>query len=321
MGFIMAKYTVKRLLLLIPTLLFVCVIVFALLRLIPGSALDQIIYTMSTAGIEIDQEAVAARLGLDKPAIEQFFIWAGNLLKGDMGQSLFQAESVWSIIKRQLPVTLELAILTLLFTNIISIPLGLFCAARQDAFVDKAIRVVSVIAMSVPIFWIGSLVLIYPAVWWGFSPEMKYVSFFVDPIKNLSMFIIPALLGAMTQSGAQIRMVRTMTLEVMRQDYVRTAWAKGVAERRILFRHAFRNAMIPVITIIGGSVAGLIGGSVILESMFNLPGIGQQVVTALTNRDYPLVQGCVLVFSIFVMLINLIVDLAYKKIDPRIELE
>jgi peptide/nickel transport system permease protein len=135
------------------------------------------------------------------------------------------------------------------------------------------------------------------------------------------MFIVPALLGAMTQAGAQIRMVRTMTLEVMRQDYIRTAWSKGVGERRILFRHAFRNALIPVITIIGSSVAGLVGGSVILENMFSLPGIGQQMVNALSNRDYPLVQGCVLVFSIFVMLVNLIVDLTYKIIDPRVEIE
>ena len=317
----MTKYALKRLLLLIPTLLIVCVIVFALLRLVPGSALDQIMYKYSTAGISVDKEEVAARLGMDKPAVQQFFIWLGGLLKGDMGTSLFQAESVGSIISRQLPVTLELGILTLILTNLISIPIGLFCAARQDAISDQAIRVVSVILMSIPVFWIGTLVLIYPAAWWGFAPATKYVPFLRDPIANLSMFIVPAILGAMTQAGAQIRMVRTMTLEVMRQDYIRTAWSKGVGERRILFRHAFRNALIPVITIIGSSVAGLVGGSVILENMFSLPGIGQQMVNALSNRDYPLVQGCVLVFSIFVMLVNLVVDLTYKMIDPRVEIE
>jgi peptide/nickel transport system permease protein len=317
----MAKYTIKRLLLLIPTLFIVCVIVFALLRMIPGTALDQIMYKYSTAGIEIDREAVAAKLGMDKPAVEQFFIWVGGLLKGNLGDSLFQSESVNSIIARQLPVTLELGILTLILTNVISIPLGLFCAARQDAISDQTIRVISVILMSLPVFWIGTLVLIYPAKWWGYAPATMYVPFLRNPLKNLSMFIVPALLGAMTQAGAQIRMVRTMTLEVMRQDYIRTAWSKGVGERRILFRHAFRNALIPVITIIGSSVAGLVGGSVILENMFSLPGIGQQMVNALSNRDYPLVQGCVLVFSIFVMLVNLIVDLTYKIIDPRVEIE
>jgi peptide/nickel transport system permease protein len=317
----MAKYTIKRLLLLIPTLFIVCVIVFALLRMIPGTALDQIMYKYSTAGIEIDREAVAAKLGMDKPAVEQFFIWVGGLLKGNLGDSLFQSESVGSIIARQLPVTLELGILTLILTNVISIPLGLFCAARQDAISDQTIRVISVILMSLPVFWIGTLVLIYPAKWWGYAPATMYVPFLRNPLKNLSMFIVPALLGAMTQAGAQIRMVRTMTLEVMRQDYIRTAWSKGVGERRILFRHAFRNALIPVITIIGSSVAGLVGGSVILENMFSLPGIGQQMVNALSNRDYPLVQGCVLVFSIFVMLVNLIVDLTYKIIDPRVEIE
>lgn len=317
----MGKYTLKRILLLIPTLLLVCVIVFALLRLVPGSALDQIVYKYSTAGVEIDKAEVAARLGMDKPAFVQFFNWLGDLLRGDMGDSLFQAESVWDIIKRQLPVSLELGILTLIFTNIISIPLGLYCAARQDAITDQMIRVISVILMSLPVFWVGTLVLVYPAKWWGYAPINTYVGFFEDPLTNLSMFVVPALLGAMTQAGGQIRMVRTMTLEVMRQDYIRTAWAKGVKERKVLFRHAFRNALIPVITIIGSSVAGLIGGSVILENMFNLPGIGQQMVTALSNRDYPLVQGCCLVFSIFVMLINLLVDLAYKWIDPRVELE
>ena len=203
----------------------------------------------------------------------------------------------------------------------ISIPLGLFCAARQDSISDQTIRTISVILMSLPVFWIGTLVLIYPAKWFGYAPATMYIPFLKSPLQNLSMFIIPSLLGAMTQAGAQIRMVRTMTLEVMRQDYIRTAWAKGVKEKRVLFRHAFRNALIPIITIIGASVAGLIGGSVILESMFNLPGIGQQLVTALSNRDYPLVQGCCLVFSIFVMLINLLVDLCYKWIDPRVELE
>lgn len=317
----MSKYLVKRLLLLIPTLILVCVLVFVLIRMVPGSAVDMLVYKYTQGGMQVDADAVRTMLGLDQPAITQFFKWIGDVFSGTMGRSLFHSETVWNMIKHNLPPTLELGFLTLILTNLISIPLGLFCAARQDSLADQSIRTLSVILMAVPVFWIGTLVLIYPALWWRYSPPTQYVSFFVDPIENMRMFLVPALLGAFTQAGAQIRSTRTLTLETLRQDYIRTAWAKGVGEKRILSKHAFRNAMIPIITTIGGSVAGLIGGSVILENMFNIPGIGAQVVSALDNRDYPVVQGCVLIFSIFVMLVNLLVDISYKWIDPRVELE
>lgn len=317
----MAKYTLKRCLLLIPTLLLVCVIVFALLRVVPTSAVDYMVYQLRTAGLEVTPEQVQAMLGLDKPALIQFFDWFLGIFRGDLGQSLFQSESVWAIIKRCMPVTLELGILTLIFSNLISIPLGVLCAARQDSISDYVIRIISVLLLSLPVFWIATMVLVYPAQWWGYAPPMTYVSFFENPAQNLRMFLVPSLVGAFTQAGMQLRTVRTMTLETMRQDYIRTCWAKGVGEKRILFTHALRNAMIPIITMIGGAVAGLIGGSVILETMFNMPGIGAQVVAALEKRDYPLVQGCVLVFSIFVMIVNLLVDLAYKWVDPRVELD
>lgn len=317
----MAKYAAKRLLLLIPTLLLVCIIVFALLRVVPGSAVDYMIYQFQTAGVTVSREQVQHMLGMDQPVLVQFFSWFGGIFRGDLGQSLFQSEGVWDIIKRQLPVTLELGVLSLIFSNLISIPLGIYCAARQDSVADYVIRIVSVLMLSVPVFWLATMVLVYPAKWWGYAPPIAYVGFFTDPAANMKMFLVPALLGAFTQAGMQLRTVRTMTLETMRQDYIRTCWAKGVGEKRILFVHALRNSMIPIITMIGGSVAGLVGGSVILESMFNMPGIGAQVVSALDTRDYPLVQGCVLVFSVFVMIVNLLVDLAYKWIDPRVELE
>lgn len=317
----MGKYIVRRLLLLIPTILIVCIIVFVLMRLVPGSAVDIVVYRMNSAGIAVDAEEVEAMLGLDKPAVQQFFIWIFDVLRGDLGDSLFQNETVWHCITRQLPVSLELGIITLILTNVISIPLGLFCAARQDSIADYVLRIISVILMSLPTFWVASMVLIYPAVWWGYAPPSTYVSFFVDPIENLRMFIVPSLVGAIMQAGMQLRMVRTTALDVMRQDYVRTAWAKGLKEKRILFHHVFRNSMIPVVTMIGAGVGSLIGGSVIMETLFNIPGIGNQLVTALNQRDYPVVQGCVLVFSLFVMIVNLIVDIAYKWIDPRVELE
>ena len=293
----MAKYALKRILLLIPTIFLVCLIVFILMRSIPGDAVDAIVTRMTKSGQTVDAEAVRVRLGLDKPWYEQFIIW------------------------RQLPISLELGIITLILSNLISIPLGLFCAAKQDSIPDYTIRIISVILMSIPMFWVATLVLFYPAQWWGYAPPVMYVSLFKDPVQNLRMFLVPGILGALAQAGMQLRLVRTQVLDTLRQDYVRTAYSKGIKQRTVLFRHAFRNAMIPVITIIGGSIGALVGGNMILENIFNIPGIGTQMVTALGQRDYPVVQGCVLVMTVFVMLVNLLVDLAYKWIDPRVKFD
>ncbi len=317
----MGKYIVKRVLLLIPTIFIICAIVFGLMRLVPGDAVDIIVNRMTQSGQTVDEAAIRARLGLDVPAVQQFFNWMGNVFRGDLGDSFFQYDSVWNIIKRQLPISLELGLITLILANLISIPLGLFCAARQDSIPDYAIRIIAVVLMAIPMFWLATLVLFYPAQWWGYAPPVVYVSFFQDPIANLQMFLVPAIMGALAQAGMQLRTVRTVVLDTMRQDYIRTAYAKGVKQRVILFKHAFRNAMIPVITIIGGSIAALVGGNVILENIFNIPGIGQQLVTALGQRDFPMVQGCVLIMSIFVMIVNLVIDVAYKWIDPRVTLD
>lgn len=317
----MSKYFVKRVLLLIPTILLVCVIVFALMRMIPMDAVATLQQKLSANGNYVDEEYVRSLLGLDKPAIQQFFLWLKDVLRGNLGTSYFDHVSVNEIIAKKLPATLELGILSLLMTNLISIPLGLFCAARQDSISDYTIRVISTVLIALPVFWVATLVLIYPNLWWGWAPEVTYVPIWEDPIKNLSMFLLPAALSAVGQAGIQMRTIRTMTLEVMRQDYIRTAWAKGVPERKVLFRYAFRNSMIPIITMIGGSVAMMIGGNVVMENIFNIPGLGQAMVSALNSRDYPIVQGCVLVLSLFVMCINLLVDLAYQWIDPRVSLE
>jgi len=318
----MGKYIRKRLLLLIPTVILVCLIVFLLLRLLPGSAVDALTYRIQSSGTyDVDRTEVEAMLGMDRPAYIQFFIWIWRAVRGNLGDCIFQNETVLSAIARQLPVSLELGILTLILTNILSIPLGLYCAARQDTISDYSIRVFSLILMSAPMFWLATLMMIYPAIWWGYSPPAQYVGFFTAPWQNLKMFILPAFLGAIAQTGMQLRTVRTVLLDTMRLDFVRTAWAKGAGERTIMFKHAFRNAMIPVVTVIGGSVGMLIGGSVILETIFNIPGIGRQVINAIGSRDYPLVQGCVLVFSLFTMLINLLVDISYKWIDPRVSLD
>ncbi len=317
----MGKYIVKRVLLLIPTIFIVCAIVFVLMRMVPGDAVDIIVNRMTQSGQTVDAAAVRERLGLDVPAVQQFFNWLGQVLRLDLGDSFFLNDSVANIIGRQLPISLELGVFTLILSNLISIPLGLYCAARQDAFSDYLLRIASVVLMAIPMFWLATLVLFYPSKWWGYAPPVQFVSLFKDPVSNLQMFVIPAILGALGQAGMQLRIVRTMVLDTLRQDYIRTAYSKGVKQKRVLFHHAFRNAMIPVITVIGGSVAALVGGNVILESIFNIPGIGNSLVTALGQRDFPMVQGCVLVISVFVMAVNLIIDITYKWIDPRVTFE
>ncbi len=317
----MGKYVVKRVLLLIPTIFIVCAIVFILMRMMPGDAVDIIVVRMRNAGKSVDADQVREMLGLNVPPVIQFFSWFGGVLRFDLGDSFFQADSVSEIIFRQLPISLELGIISLVLANLISIPLGLFCAAKQDSLADYILRIFAVFFMSVPMFWIATLVLFYPAKWWGYAPEVTYYSLFANPIKNMSMFLVPGILGAIGQAGTQLRITRTMVLDTLRQDYIRTAYAKGVKQRDVLFKHAFRNAMIPVITIVGGSIGALVGGNVILENVFNIPGIGQSLVTALGYRDFPLVEGCVLIMSLFVMIVNLIIDLCYKWIDPRVSFD
>lgn len=317
----MGKYIVKRILLLIPTVLVVCVLTFAMMRMLPGSALDFMVKRLTAAGQNVDVETLRVRLGLDKPAVTQFFIWIGGVVRGDLGNSLFQYESVGGIIARELPVTLELGFLELFWTILFSVPLGLWCAARQDGIPDYTFRVFAIIFMAIPTFLVASVVLVYPAAWWGYAPNIKYAGLFQDFRANMGMFLVPSIIGALAQTGMQLRMVRTCCLETMRTDFVRTAWAKGCGEGRVLVRHVFRNSMIPVVTVIGGSVAGIFGGNVILENLFNIPGIGQQLITALDQRDYTVIQGCVLVMAVIVMLINLIVDICYKWLDPRVELD
>ena len=318
----MGKYIVKRILLLIPTALLVCLIVFFLMRMLPGDAVESLRYQLQCQGAyTITYEQVEAMLGMDKPAIVQFFIWLWGVVRGDLGDCLFQTETVARAIGRQIWPSIELGIFTLILTNLISIPLGLYCAAHQDTISDYTIRVLSLILMSVPVFWLAILVLIYPALWWSYSPPSQYVGLFQNPWQNLQMFLLPALLGAITQAGMQLRVVRTVILDVMRTDYIRTAWSKGDGEKRVLYRHALRNGLIPVITVVGSSVAGIVGGNVILENIFSIPGIGQQVILAIGQRDYPLVQGCVLVFALFTMVVNLLVDISYKWIDPRVNLD
>lgn len=314
----MRAYIIRRLLLIVPTLLMVSVIVFFLVRLIPGDVVDQIAMVQSTAG-QVSREEIAQRLGLDKPVHVQYVEWiAGIFLRGDFGKSLWSHRPVLPEIISRFPVTVELGLIALLTSLFIALPIGIYSAIRQNTVGDYLARSVAIASIALPSFWIGTMIMVFPSIWWGWTPPMKYVPFFKDPSANLKMFFIPGVVLGMVLSGTTMRMTRTMMLEVLRQDYIRTAWSKGLKERVIVLRHALKSALIPVVTIVGLRLPILIGGSIILERIFVLPGIGWLLVDVINSRDYTVLQGLNLFIAMFVLVINLVVDLTYAYLDPRI---
>ena len=315
----MRAYVIRRLLLLIPTLWIVTVFVFLLVRFLPGDVLDLIESQFEAMNMQIDREAFMRMLGLDVPVHVQYGRWMeGMLLRGTLGKSLFGDYAVEERILASLPVTLQLGVISLVIAQVIALPVGIYSAMRQDTAADYAGRTIAVIGLATPNFWLGIMVMIFPAIWWGWSPPMEWVRFAKDPAENIAMFIIPSLILGTALSATTMRMTRTMMLEVLRQDYVRTAWSKGLKERAVVVRHALKNAFIPIVTLIGAQLPILVGGSVIMENIFNLPGLGRLTVTALTSRDYPLVSGVNLFFAVAVMLNNLVIDLVYAFLDPRV---
>lgn len=316
----MTNYIIKRVLLLIPTTFIVSIIVFFLIRYVPGSAVDVIAAYLSQGGtIQIDRAAITHSLGLDVPAYVQYVRWMGNIvLHGDFGNSIIQGRPVFQMVWERMPVTFELGLLALIISTVIGLPLGVYSAVRQDTWGDYVGRTVAILLISIPSFWLATLIMIYPAIWWGWSPSVVLIPFTKDPIGNIGMFLIPAAILGTATAGGLMRMQRTMMLEVMRQDYIRTAWSKGLTERVVIMRHALKNAFIPVITILGGGVGMLIGGAVIIENIFCLPGMGQLALQALNQRDYPLVTAITLITAVFVMVCNLLVDITYTWLDPRI---
>ena len=241
-----------------------------------------------------------------------------GLLQGNLGVSLYKNTSVAASIHSRWPITLELSLIALIISQLIALPIGAFSALRQDTLADYAARSFAIFCIAVPGFWLGTMLLVFPSIWWGYMPPIMHVRFVEDPIANLQMFILPSLVLGMLISGGTMRMTRTIMLEVLRQDYIRTAWSKGFKERTVVMRHALRNAIIPVITVVGLQVPTLIGGSVVIEEIFALPGMGRLVLQSALRRDYPLVSGVMIFFVISTMVINLIVDLLYGFLDPRI---
>ena len=325
----MRAYLTRRILLTIPTLLLVTMIVFMLVRFIPGSVLDIMIADMGQTGEEFkDVEALKRLLGLDQPIHIQYGRWIGvwpqadgkisGMLQGDFGRSLWTNEPIIDILRQRIPVSLELSILSLIFQWTLALPIGVFAATKQDSAIDYSGRLFAITMLSLPGFWLATMVVVYPSIWWGTMPNIVYVPLVQDPIGNLQQFILPAFITGVAGSAGMMRLTRTMMLEVLRQDYIRTAWAKGLSERTVLIRHAVKNAFIPVITVIGAQLAGLIGGQVIMEQIFALPGMGRVFLDALNQRNYPVISAINTVIATFVLLSNVIVDISYAWLDPRI---
>jgi peptide/nickel transport system permease protein len=315
----MQTYILRRLLALFPTLFIASVIVFVIVRMVPGDVVDLMLSQNDAGSSSFTRQQLLETLGLDKPMWQQYGIWIGNLaLRGDLGNSLWQGDSVLSMIATRLPVTFELGLLAMVIALSVAIPVGVYSAVKQDAAGDYIARSFSLLMLAVPSFWIGTMVTVFPSIWWGWSPEIHFMPFLEDPLQNLKQMLIPAVILGLSLSAITMRMTRTMMLEVLRQDYIRTARAKGLKETLILTRHAVRNGLIPVITLIGSQAPILIGGAVILEQIFVLPGMGMLLLDAVNQRDYPVVTGVFFVVGLTVMLINLIVDLSYGLIDPKV---
>ena len=315
----MRAYIIRRLLLIIPTLVILSILVFLSVRFIPGDVIDTMVANNEYLTGAIDREAYERMLGLDVPVYVQYGRWIGGIfLRGTLGNSLLGQGTVEEKIIGRLPVTLELGLMAILIGLVIALPVGIYSAIRQDTVADFLGRSVAIIGLATPNFWLGIMVMIYPATWWGWVPPLQLVAFTEDPLRNLGGFLIPSLILGTASAAATMRMTRTMMLEVLRQDYIRTAWSKGLRERAVVIRHAVKNALIPVLSLIGLQLPILVGGAVIMENIFNLPGLGRLLLNALNDRDYPMVSGINLFFATGVVGINLFIDLLYAVVDPRV---
>lgn len=311
----MRRYIIQRLLLLIPTVLGVSILVSALVRLIPGGA--EVLFCQEGC-TEEQRQQIKKQLGTDKSFPEQYARWIGNALRGDLGESFQTKRDVAADIRTRLPVTFQLGAMALMVGLLVALPVGVLSAIRQDSLVDYVTRSLAIALLSVPTFWVATVIIAYGGKLYNWAPPLTWKSFLDSPSENLTITVIPAFILGFALSGTVMRLTRAQMLEVMRQDYIRTAWSKGLRERTIVLRHGIRNAFIPVVTLIGLQVPVLVGGSVILEQIFNIPGIGRYLLTAINQRDYPIVQGVNLVIASTIVLVNLLVDLSYSALDPRV---
>lgn len=330
----MRNYVLGRVAMLIPTLLVASVLTFIMLRIAPGDA------AVAKAGLAATEENVAeirAELGLDRPYFpihlnrqapfahlttdDQFTDWLADVVRFDLGRSSTYNAPVRDEIGDRIPVTFELVLFSTLLTMAVGVPAGILSAIRQNTPIDALIRTVSVLGISIPGFFLGTLFLLAGAIWWQWAPPVRYVHIWDDPRTNLTMFMLPSIALAAAYIATVMRLTRSATLDVLRNDYVRTAWAKGLRERQVMLRHAIKNAMIPIVTFLGLQVITMITGAVIIEQVFNLNGIGRLLFTSVFARDYALAQGLVLFFAVLVLVTNLAVDLLYGWLDPRVRYE
>jgi len=310
------RYILRRIALAIPTLFLVSVMVFALMRFMPGDVATRMVEGHAYAPT---LQALRHDLGLDRPVHVQYLDWIGGIvLRGDFGQSYWTRQPILEEFVRRFPVTLELAALTILVSVVLGVAIGIVSAVRQDTASDYVGRVLAILALSVPYFGLAVLVVVLPSIYFKWTPVWTYVAFSADPLENLKIMTIPALVFGVTRAGPIMRIMRSALLDVLRQDYIRTAWSKGLGERTIILRHALKNAMIPVISLIGLQAPLYIGGSVIIEAIFRLPGVGLFFFEALTRLDYPVVQSVNLIIAAMVVGLNLLIDLSYAFLDPRI---
>jgi peptide/nickel transport system permease protein len=310
------RYILRRLGLAVPTLVLVSVIVFAMMRLMPGDVVTRMVEGQAYAPTI---EALRRELGLDRPAYQQYLEWVGGIvLRGDFGTSYWTRQPILDEFVGRFPVTLELAALTILVSVVLGVLVGVVSAVRQDSVSDYMGRVVAILALSVPYFGLAVLVVVLPSIYFKWTPVWTYVPFSSDPLENLKILIVPATVFGVTRAGPIMRITRSALLDVLRQDYIRTAWSKGLPERAIVLRHALKNALIPVVSLIGLQIPLYIGGSVIIEAIFRLPGVGLFFFDALTRLDYPVVQSVNLIFAAMVVGLNLAIDLTYAFLDPRI---
>jgi peptide/nickel transport system permease protein len=312
----MRQYVLRRLFLAVPTLVLVSVIVFSMMRLMPG---DVVLRMVEGHAYAPTVEALRKEIGLDRPAHVQYLDWVGGIvMRGDFGTSYWTKQPILDEFIARFPVTVELAVLTILVSVVLGILVGIVSAVRQDTASDYIGRILAILALSVPYFGLAVLVVVLPAIYFKWTPVYTYVALTVDPLQNLKIMLVPALVFGVTRAGPIMRIMRSALLEVLRQDYIRTAWSKGLPERAVVLRHALKNAMIPVITLVGLQTPLYIGGSVIMESIFRLPGVGLFFFEALTRLDYPVVQSVNLIVATLVVGLNLVIDLTYAFLDPRI---
>ena len=311
----MIPFIVRRLLQLIPVLLVMSIVVFSISLMLPGDPTTAVLG--EDASLQ-DRAALRQELGLDQPIPVQYGRWLARAASGDLGLSLKTREPVAEMLAARVPVTFELALLAVLLSLMLGIPLGILAALKRNSWIDSLVSAVSLSSMAIPYFWVGILLIMLLSIQLGWLPPSGYVPFFSDPFANLRLMIMPVITIGTAQAALVMRQTRTAMLQVMSQDYVRTARAKGASEIRVVFGHALRNSLIPVITVIGLQMGALIGGAVVTETVFSLPGLGRMIVDGIFERDFPVVQGAILVVVLGVLIVNLLTDLSYTLVDRRV---